>query len=268
MAVTWGVTIPFREDPNPAVDRGALLRIVLDHLGAAVPGVPVALIDSDPTEPFNRAGARNECVRHAEAHGWDVVFILDADTLPPAALIIEAVTAAADGGIHQPFRYCVTLSDHTVTPEALTPKTIRGKTVRLWVSPGSCYVLRPDVYWSLGGQDEGFIHWGGEDSAFVAVARAFGVPIVRHTTGQSRRPEPGNTAVQLHHGGATDRRQHPTYPATKQRQAIYERLIRNPSRMRAWLAERYLPHSESKWSTEQAPATSLRRAREMRSGIR
>lgn len=250
-ALTWGITIPFREDPNPEIDRQALLTTVTDYLAAVLPEADVVTIDSDPSKPFNRAGARNACVRYAETVGWEVVVILDADTLPPAALLLKAVEAASEGGIHQPFRYCA-----TVAPEdAITPLTLKAEhlidartTRRLWISPGSCYILRPDVYWQLGGQDEGFIHWGGEDSAFISVAKAHGMKVVRHTLGSAKRIAPHNTAVQLHHGNANDRRQHPTYPETLHRQAIYGRLARDPQRMQQWIQERYSTGAEERWA--------------------
>jgi hypothetical protein len=255
-ALTWGVAIPFREDPNPQINRRELLQTVLDYLAEVLPEVSPILIDSNPNLPFNRAGARNACVRHAEAEGWDVVVILDADTLPPAELVLSAVQAAAEAGIHQPFHYCATIQPEAgVTPLNLTAEhlVISRSTQRLWVSPGSCYILRPDVYWSLGGQDEGFTQWGGEDSAFLAVARAFGVPVIRHTLRPSKRLSPENTAVQLHHGNADDRRRNPTYPATLRRQGIYGRLSRNPDKMRQWIAERHLPEAEAEWASKLLP---------------
>ena len=245
--LSWGIAVPFREDPDPRIHRGRLLQVVLDHLGDIA---PIALIDSDPDKPFNRAGARNNSVRHAEAQGWEVVVILDADTLPPLALLRSAVKAAATGGIHQPFQFCVTLDpDLGLTPDSLDRSHLnRTVAQRVWMSPGSCYILRPDVYWAAGGQDEGFINWGGEDSAFIAAARALGIPVQHHPVGQRRRNDPTVVAVQLHHGQAEDRRKHPSYPDTKRRQSIYERLIRSPQLMQEWIKERHEPDAEKVWA--------------------
>ncbi len=251
-ALTWGIAIPFREDPDQRIDRGNLLSIVLRYLSEVVPKALVVLVDSDPSLPFNRAGARNACVRIAEEQGWEVVVILDADTLPLPALLLQAVEAAALGGIHQPFRYCITLAPEKATPPgSLTVKHLESAE-RVWVSPGSCYILKPEVYWSMGGQDEGFVNWGGEDSAFMLTAKALNVPVVRHPTTPTVKPTPSNTAVQLHHGDASDRRLHPTYGSTKLRQSIYYQLSRNPIKIRQWLAERHLDGAEQKWATRHA----------------
>lgn len=249
----WGITIPFREDPNPNINRRALLNTVLTWLEHACPGIPVQLVDSNPTLPFNRAGARNNAVRHAETQGWEVVMILDADTLPKTALIHEAVEAAHHGGIHFPFTCCVTLDPEAgiTNPDTLRPAHL-GKDFdarrRLWKSPGSCYIVRPDVYWAAGGQDEAFRHWGGEDTSFMAAARALNIPTVRHPVGDRRRIAE-NAAIQLHHGTDSDRRQHPTYRATLRRQNIYVNLSRNSNLMRQWLKERHHPGAEERWST-------------------
>jgi hypothetical protein len=255
-ALSWGITIPFREDPNPEIDRNALLQVVLKYLAEFEPEAPVLIVDSDATLPFNRAAARNECVRQAELLGWDVVVILDADTLPPLGLMAAAVQGAAKAGIHQPFRYCVTLDPQmNVTPRTLNSGHLGRHTAhRLWISPGSCYILKPETYWQAGGQDEGFTHWGGEDSAFMSAAKAFGISVTRHPVG-ARKTVPENTAVQLHHGDATDRRHHPTYPATKRRQNIYHRLSRDPKRMQQWIDERYLPDAEDRWDAALPSAT-------------
>lgn len=251
-ALTWGITIPFREDPNPEIDRQALLTTVTNYLAAVVPEAAVVTIDSDPTKPFNRAGARNACVRYAENVGWEVVVILDADTLPPADLLVKAVEAAQDGGIHQPFRFCATLAPEIATPPGSIVLEQLIAAERIWVSPGSCYILKPEVYWSLGGQDEGFVNWGGEDAAFMLTAKALNVPVIRHPTAPTVKATPANTAVQLHHGDATDRRLHPTYGSTKIRQSIYYQLSRNPIRIRQWLAERHLEGAEQRWATRHA----------------
>jgi hypothetical protein len=249
-SLIWGIAIPFREDPNPEINRQDLLTTVTDYLAEVLPEAAVTIVDSDPSKPFNRAGARNACVRYAESVGWEVVVILDADTLPPADLVLKAVEAARSGGLHQPFRYCVTLNpDLGLTPLTLTPQHLNTRTAhRIWISPGSCYIIRPDIYWRIGGQDEGFIHWGGEDSAFMDTARALGVTLTRHSVDGAMKIAPPNTGVQLHHGDATDRRQHPTYTGTKRRQAIYQRLARNATGMQQWIAERHLPDAEDRWA--------------------
>jgi GT2 family glycosyltransferase len=255
-ALIWGVAIPFREDPNPKINRRELLQAVLDYLAEVLPEVSPILIDSNPNLPFNRAGARNACVRHAEAEGWDVVVILDADTLPPKQALLEAVAAAGDGGIHQPFRYCVTLNPElSVTPMNVTDQHFDSKTAeRIWISPGSCYIVKPAVYWEVGGQDEGFVNWGGEDAAFMLAARALSVPVTRHPTSPTTKANALNTAIQLHHGDAADRRHHPTYKATQLRQSIYHQHSRRSRKMRQWLEERHLPGAEQRWATRQAIA--------------
>ncbi len=164
------VTIPWRATP----EREAGHAFVVDQYRRLFDG-PVLDVDTGH-ESFNRAAARNQCVRLAEQHGASVVVISDADAVfaPPGSLH-EAIAAAGDGRLHMPYtaqHYCTEAETARILDGDLTP--LPGHE-----GSGACYVITPAAYWACGGMDERFNGWGGEDDGFVSAATAL-IGVERH----------------------------------------------------------------------------------------
>src|SRR5690606_16282039 len=164
-AMKVAVVVPWR--PNPS--RQAAWDLVRDWWTTHLPDAEIITVDT-PHQPFVVAAARNEGVRLAERSGADVVVVADADTIPDPIGLSEAIDAAADGKIHQPY------SRFGYLPRAATERAIES---RQWPTPktnlgrvsGGVWVCTPEAWRAVGGMDERFRAWGGEDDAFLAAAQ-------------------------------------------------------------------------------------------------
>lgn len=214
------VTIPYRGGDR---HRDRNHKHVRRHLETTL-GLPVADIDTDH-EQFNRAAARNACVRHAQALDADVVLICDADVLVhPAAVHLAAANAAHGERLNLPFDNYRAL---TWPATKMLTAGICTDPARLpceWTqadSSGGAIVITPDAWWAAGGMDEGFTGWGFEDTAFWHATTTLLGPAVRH---------PG-TLVHLWHASAMDQ-ESLEYAVNRERCAIYEAAHENPEAMR------------------------------------
>lgn len=136
----------------------------------------------DGQTPFCLAGCRNAGVKAAEDAGADVVIINDADTFPQLGPLNNAIEAAyIDRYVHLPY------TTYRSLMLAGTQQFLRGKKIEqcsYFVVEGACsgvYVTSPKTWWSHYGQDERFVGWGFEDSAwFSAHITLLGREPVRH----------------------------------------------------------------------------------------
>ena len=153
------VCVPWRSQP----DRVAAFQHVTALWRNA--GFNVILGDSSPDRPFNLSRARNSAVEQATT---DVVVVADADTVPDMNAVQTAIYACRrHGGVWYPFTTYHYLSA-TVTPgddlnEAPAEQVYQH-------SVGGLFIIRRTDYWRLGGFDERFQGWGGEDTAFHLAA--------------------------------------------------------------------------------------------------
>ncbi|MRX43102.1 hypothetical protein [Agromyces kandeliae] len=155
------VVIPWRPAPSriPAFDR------VLAWYRAELPEFRVETIDSDD-DVFVLARARNLAVARL-AEPDDVVVINDADTLPEAAALREAVAeAGASGRVHLPYTTYRWLGpEGTAELEAGVPLADCSHVLVRGACSG-VYVTTARTWAAHGGQDERFRGWGFEDSAW------------------------------------------------------------------------------------------------------
>lgn len=133
----------------------------------------------DVPGPFNRAAARNDAARRAG--DWQVAIFVDADTImtghDAVAPVHQAVALARDTGtvVLPHTRYIALTSSGTVRLLAGTSWRRHTKYQREDVPLGVMVVSRA-AWDTLGGFDERFTTWGGEDVAFrVAAATLVGL---------------------------------------------------------------------------------------------
>jgi glycosyltransferase involved in cell wall biosynthesis len=117
---------------------------------------------------FNRSAARNAGVAQTTS---DVIAVIDADNLIDPLQILEAVAVARHTSrMVKPFEDFGYVDQRTTDIYYATGQIPNDPS---WendgLTPGftgGAYVLRRDAWDRLGGFDEAFIGWGGEDDAF------------------------------------------------------------------------------------------------------
>ena len=172
-----GLIIPCREQPS----RIKPLEYVLSWYKTNLPDIEIIYADK-PGEFWSASGSRNLWVKKAQEAQCDIIIINDADTIPEINALLEAIEACKqDNMIHNPYRLCKYFD------EEMTEKILNGSDIKLLKhtlyteANGGIYVCTPEAWWSVGGMDEKFIQWGGEDSAFeLAHTIIKGNKIIKH----------------------------------------------------------------------------------------
>ena len=201
------VAIPWRAQP----DREYAYDVTTARYRELLPEALIVNVDTRH-DPFCLAACRNEGVRTAEALGYDVVVLADADTLPEQGPLLAAIEGARTSGrVHLPYtEYRSLRADGTSQYQAGTALDLCNH----FTVPAACsgvFVATPDTWWSVGGQDERFRGWGMEDVAFLIAHRALlGAELVRHA----------GRVYALHHESAT--KHGPQYEANV---ALYRRYL-------------------------------------------
>lgn len=128
---------------------------------------------------FNRSAAING----AAVGAWDVAVIADADTWVPYPQLVDAVElASSTGRVCAAFDMVMELADFT------TAYLLKGRTSLVDVDQfvadrirvtdlevqSSAIVVPRQVWDDVGGFDERFVGWGGEDNAFWRAATLLG----------------------------------------------------------------------------------------------
>jgi len=154
-------------------ERDRLWDYCRRHWETELPTLEIVEGHHDGDGPFNRSAAIN---RAAEGE-WDVLVILDADTVLDAEQVIRAIEEAEETG-------CLVLpyTARNMLSQAGTHQILDGFEGN-WErfvqtrerNRVSCCVAVPRALWeAVGGFDERFKGWGGEDEAFEAACRAIG----------------------------------------------------------------------------------------------
>ncbi len=122
------------------------------------------------TIPFNRSWALNYGVRQARGH---VVALLDSDMLVPASFAAAAVQVLQRGAAAvRPARLIFYL-DEATSREVQWQRSLNGiqqVSIVTQNTPNPIVMRRCD-YLAIGGHDEEFFGWGGEDCEFVSRMR-------------------------------------------------------------------------------------------------
>lgn len=222
------VVIPWRPAPTrlDAFDR------VVSWYRAALPGVTVETVDTGDT-PFVLAACRNRAM--SQAAPGEVVVVGDADTLPEAAPLREAIAAAASSPlVHLPYDEYRWLG-RSGSADYAAGIPLADCTVEQYVD-GACsgvYVATPEAWKSHGGQDEGFRGWGFEDAAwYLAHVTLLGSPPRRHH----------GRVYALHHAGEV--RAGADYDANAARMEQYRAAAGDPALMAALVGLRPAPAAQ------------------------
>jgi hypothetical protein len=197
--------VPWRPSPT----RQAAHDFVLGWYAQHLPDAEVFEVDTDH-EIFNLGACRNAGAAAAAAAGHDRFVITDADTVPSPSGLIAALADAGDRRLHYPFDQCL----------------YAGTDSRPGLANGGVIVVSAAGWDLIGGQDERFSGWGGEDDQLVAVATCFS-GVVRHR----------GLAVSLWHPAVRDigSERHRPNAVLAQR---YWAAVNDEAQMRALIAER------------------------------
>jgi hypothetical protein len=123
--------------------------------------------------PFNKSWGLNVAARHALA---DVLVVADADLIVPIKALSSAIAACRDGlNAVNPYATLIDLAPDATKSlrkegldrlDSLAARDInRSAQGEQLCFCGGAYVIRRSAYERLGGQDERFLGWGGEDDA-------------------------------------------------------------------------------------------------------
>jgi hypothetical protein len=177
----------FRDDG----ERGKIFEAIRERVESLYPFDEVLIVDSGH-QPYNRAASRNLIVKRAIES--DVVVVCDADSIPEEKPLREAIDGAYGSSLfHIPFQTVRVLSSSRVRRLPDNLKSVR-EIYRYGPSFGGCYVVRPQLWWDVGGMDERIVGWGYEDEIFLVATTTFSGKYVSHpgnlyTFNHSRGPD-------------------------------------------------------------------------------
>lgn len=130
-------------------------------------GVRYLHVPADETGRFNKSLAMNSGARSTRAP-W--LLLHDADIIPPAGYAREIRRLADEGWEAARLLRFIFLLDEAQTeaylagPSPLLPARIHGVHQNF---PGGSTAVSREAYWRIGGHDERFVGWGGEDLEFL-----------------------------------------------------------------------------------------------------
>jgi len=235
--VKWCLAFPYA--PNEPI-RAEAFEIVSAFYTKHFPDIPQLVHSATPVgEPFLRAKTRNDLVRMAEQQGFDIVCLIDADTLvhPDGIRTMVKLAASGDMFLGKPFLKGVNFRLERLRWLAALPD-LTGRWPRpAFSDPGAAWVVKPSSWQRAGGMDEGFRSWGGEDTAFGYLFAAFG-----GVTEYDARP-----AVKADHPQTKRWAADPDWSTTWRREAVCRHIWMNPDLASAWLDERENPGAVDDW---------------------
>lgn len=172
------VLIPNRSDGGR---RDQLLAWTTARLADLHPGFAIH-VGSHDDGPFNRSAALNAAA--SQATDADILVLADGDSFVGADQLDAAVAAAAE---HQQVtfaydRYCYlskAMSDQVMA--GFVGDWTPGVEFTMQGTCSSMVVVPAALWWEIGGADEGFVGWGGEDVALSLALQTFGGGLQRTT---------------------------------------------------------------------------------------
>lgn len=157
-----GLVIPWRSQPS----RIPPFESVISWYKTNFPSINIYLADRPGV--WNLSASRNDGVRMAQKDGCDVVIVNDADTIPEYLPVTEAIKDAyGDGYCHTPYTNYVMLTKGGTAQYIKRGTPLSRCAGRPYADACSgTYIATPDMWFSIGGQDEKFTGWGYEDNAW------------------------------------------------------------------------------------------------------
>lgn len=235
------VIVAFR-DSSLTRQRSRLWEFLQKQYAQILPEAEVVVGTDDGEEPFHKTVALNRAVEQATG---DLLMLMDADTWCPSEQLTEAMQGIEADPTHwwRPWNVKLKLGEAD-TERVLTfvrwdgtaPKDSEHPSRReslntYWAAPP--HLFTREHYERVGGFDERFRGWGGEDEAFALAMRAIvGRPKV--VRGQ---------AIHLWHSrmGKSGKDQWPGQPdptTNEHLTAEYRRLVRYPQEMEKMVSNR------------------------------
>ena len=160
------IVVPFRPD---GAERDRNWAYVRKRYETLYPDWEI--VEGTCGEPWRKGVAVNAAVKRARG---DVLIISDADVLIPAQALRDAVKRLDKAAWVVPHRMVYRLSEETTQAVldgrlVANPKPLRGGVIRTrrGASGGGITVTRREGYEAVGGIDERFEGWGGEDICFA-----------------------------------------------------------------------------------------------------
>jgi glycosyltransferase involved in cell wall biosynthesis len=192
-AGAWGVAVisvlvAFRDTGDG--ERTRIWDFVRARLAHEMPDVEIVVGTDDGVDPFNKCMALN---RAAAAATGDVFYVLDADTIVSAAQVYAALDLLGPDTWSRPWRRKVKLSQRQ--SEAIMAqdpaewngdwnrKTRPDRLNAFWAAPP---VMVTRAQWDdVGGMDERYGGWGGEDVAFTRAMHQIGYGLPKRANGDA-----------------------------------------------------------------------------------
>ena len=234
----WCIAFPYA--PNEPI-RAEAFEIVTAFYAKHFPDIPQLVHSATPVgEPFLRAKTRNDLVTMAEAQGFDIVCLIDADTLIHPDGIRRMVNRTTENTLFlgKPFIRGTNL------PPARMRNLVNGNINHYWPTPrfqdpGAAWIIRPSSWWTAGGMDEQLQSWGGEDTTFGYLFAAVG----------------GTTEYDIHPAVKAEHKTprwtaDPQWSTTWEREAVCRHIWLNPHLAEEWLTVRHQPGIVTQWITQ------------------
>jgi hypothetical protein len=219
-------------------ERDRLWRWCRRYWGEESPELEIVEGHDETSGPFNRSAALNKA---AEGE-WDVAVILDADTILDADSIRRGVKVAAETG-----HLVLPFTDRCLVSRQGTRRILQGyrgawrRFVTARQTPSDSYVyisgcqIVPRALWDeIGGFDERFESYGGEDDAFHAASVAL-------TGHDARSDRLEGSAWHLWHRPSPEAANRPARKLVMALAERYTNCADDEERMRALLAEPRTP---------------------------
>ena len=121
-------------------------------------------------EKFNVSEARNRGCIQAIEDGYNLLVVLDADTVFERDAVVDALKVVTEsGGVCYPYTLSIEtnqqLSERIDSGE-LTLEDLSWHMDATEMHVGSGWVMSSETFWEMNGWDENFKGWGWEDAAF------------------------------------------------------------------------------------------------------